>query len=364
MELGEPKKGERQSNLELLRIIAMLLIVAGHFAVQGGFIWGTSGKTQLFIMLAGSGQRIAVNLFLMIGAWFMVDAEFRGSRILKLYGETAFYAITITLLMVFLHVEAPKKEILRAAMPFFGRPLWFASAYLSLLAAAPFLKKVLAWRQDELRRLLFVFFVLLSMASTVPGYKESYIADLCWCMYLYLFIGAYKRARHLPGGNRWSFLAAGMGIYAALVLLRWLCTVYSPKYPFLSAGIELAEQYISDIRSVPNFLCALMIFLFFLRTDMGRNKIVNGISKTAFGVYAIHAVPAFHDFLWYRIYRCGAWRQSGLVCLYFTGTVLSVYVMASLIDRIRLKWIEPIWLKSRLFGFLCRRLDGFYKTMA
>lgn len=358
----EAKKAERQSNLELLRIIAMLLIVAGHFAVQGGLIWAAAGKNQLFIMLAGSGQRVAVNMFLMIGAWFMVDAEFRASRILKLYGETAFYAVTITLLMVLSRADVPKQDIVRVAMPFFGRPLWFASAYISLLAAAPFLKKVLAWEQGELRRLLLVLFVLLSMASTVPGYKESYVADLCWCMYIYLFIGAYKRNGHQSGGSRWLLLTGGLGIYAALVLSRWLCTIYSPKYPFLSAGVSLAEQYISDIRSVPNFLCALMVFLFFLRTDIGRNKAINHISKSAFAVYAIHAVPAFHDFLWYRIYRCGAWRQSGLVCLYFTGVVLSVYIAASLIDRIRIKWIEPAWLKSRLFCSLCRYLDGFYKT--
>ncbi|MGQ7424603.1 hypothetical protein ACTGVR_08970 [Streptococcus suis] len=33
----ENKKSERQSNIELLRIISMLLIVSNHFSVHGGF---------------------------------------------------------------------------------------------------------------------------------------------------------------------------------------------------------------------------------------------------------------------------------------------------------------------------------------
>ncbi len=361
MKAAGQTKPERQSNLELLRILAMLAIVAGHFAGQGGFLWVVSGWKLLFIMLAGSGLRIAVNLFLMIGVWFMVDADFRASRIWKLYGVAAFYSVTLTLLMALLRVDAPKGDMVRVVLPFFGRPLWFASAYISLLMVSPYLKKLLAWEAGELQRLVILLFVLLSVVSTVPGYKESYVADFCWCMYIYLFIGCYKKTGRPSGKKRMVSLAVGTGIYLMLVLTRWLCTMYYTEAGFLSAGVTLMEQYISDIRSVPNFVSAFMIFVFFVHLDIGTKPKINYAAGTAFGVYAIHSVPAFHDFLWHCIYRCDAWKKSEWVCLYFSGVVLSVYVAASVIDRLRMRWLEPLWLKCRLFSFLCQKTDGFYK---
>lgn len=358
--MNMPGKAERQSNLELLRIIAMLFIAAGHLAGQGGILWGVPERELLFVMLAGSGLRIAVNLFLMIGVWFMVDAKFNGARILKLYGVTAFYSFILTLLAVVLRVETPKSEVARVVMPFFGRPLWFSSAYISLIALSPFLRKILDWEQRELGRLVLLLFLLLGVVSTVPGYKESYVADCCWCWYLYLFIGYMKKSGRAVTGKRMACLAGGLGSYLMLVLARWFCTVYQTRYGFLAAGEALAVQYISDIRSVPNFFCALCVFLFFLNTDMGTNKIVNYVAGTAFGVYVIHSVPAFHDFLWHGIYKCDVWKGSGYMPLYFTGTVLSVYVAGSVIDRLRMRWIEPIWVKSRPYRFLCMKMEEFY----
>lgn len=360
MEPGIRKKGERQSNIELLRILAMLFIIAGHLAGQGWILWGVSEKPLLFVMLAGSGLRIAVNLFLMIGVWFMVDMDFSAARILKLYGITAFYSVFLTLLMVVLRVEAPKGDVVRVLMPFWGRPLWFSSAYISLLAISPFLKKVLAWEQRELGRLVLRLFLFLSVASTMPGYKESYVADFCWFGFIYLFTGYMKKSGKAKVKNRMGLLGGGIAIYFMLVTARWLCRIYQGRFAFLSAGEILAEQYISDIRSVPNFLCALCIFLFFLNTDMGRNRIINYAAETAFGVYVIHAVPAFYNFLWHNIYQCDLWKKSPYMWLYFTGTVLSVYGIGSLVDRLRMRCIEPFWLKSRVFQYLCAKIEGFY----
>ncbi len=359
----QPTGRSRQSNWELLRIVAMLMIVAGHMAQQGGIYWGIGQWDLLLVMAAGSGLRIGVNLFLMIGTWFMTDADFQASRILRLYGETAFYAVGLTLLMALLGVNAPRADMLRVLMPFLGRPLWFASAYISLIALSPFLKKVLAWEQDQLRKLVWLLFVLLCLVSTVPIYKESYVADFCWCVYLYLFIGYGKRSGKWERKNKskFLFLAAGLAIYFLLVFVRWICAVCPAESVILSAGRSLTDQYISDIRSLPNFLCGFFVFVFFLNMDIGSNRIVNEVAKTAFGVYAIHAVPAFSDFLWYRIYRCDVWKNSKYVSLYFIAAVLSVYFFASVIDRLRMKWIEPIWQKSRVFQFLCRKIEKFYQ---
>lgn len=353
-------KAERQSNLELLRIIAMLLIVSGHFAGQGR-MWSGSRGNLLFVMFLASGLRIAVNLFLMIGVWFMTDADFKGTRILRLYGVTAFYSVFITALMAVLGVDASKGDLIRGFIPFLGRPLWFSSAYISLIALSPFLKKLLMWEQRELGKMVLLLFMALCIASTVSGYKESYVADCCWFGYIYLFIGYLKKSEKFNSCSKWIFLTGGLGIYSAIVSARWLCTVYQERFGFLSMGFSLVTHYISDIRSLPNYLCAFCVFMFFLKSDLGKNRIINYGAETAFGVYVIHSVPAFHDFLWHNIYQCDVWKSSRLVSVYFVGVVLSVYVIGSVIDRMRIKWIEPLWMESRLARFLCLKIEGFYR---
>ena len=83
----------RKSNFELLRIIAMMLIVMGHLGGQGFESDILSKSKQIFVVLVGSGARIAVNLFLMIGIWFMIEASFSGARIMKLYGGGYGYTL-------------------------------------------------------------------------------------------------------------------------------------------------------------------------------------------------------------------------------------------------------------------------------
>ena len=95
---------QRQSNIELLRIFAILMVVMGHFIRQSGLLESETGINSTVNVLFGSGGRIAVNVFLLIGSWFMVDSTFRPGKALRLYLETVFYCIPITLLMICLGI--------------------------------------------------------------------------------------------------------------------------------------------------------------------------------------------------------------------------------------------------------------------
>lgn len=129
----------RKSNIELLRIFAMLAIIAGHMAHQTEILMGTTGERLLFSYIVGSGHRIGVNLFLMIGTWFLVDSSFKAERIMKLYGQMAFYTIGISITILLLGLPHTNVDIIRCFMPFTLRPVWFGSAYIALLLLIPFL---------------------------------------------------------------------------------------------------------------------------------------------------------------------------------------------------------------------------------
>ena len=71
------KSLERQSNFELLKIIAMLMIVAHHFVAKNFYNVDTEiiGLTinKVFLQFFGNQAFIGNNLFFMCSAWFLID---------------------------------------------------------------------------------------------------------------------------------------------------------------------------------------------------------------------------------------------------------------------------------------------------
>ena len=82
----------RKSNYELMRIVAMIMIVMGHFWGQSNYAELAAGYSYYLGGILSHGSRIAVNVFLFMGIWFMLEGEFKASRILKLYFNVAVIA--------------------------------------------------------------------------------------------------------------------------------------------------------------------------------------------------------------------------------------------------------------------------------
>ena len=104
-------KKERNSNIELLRIVAMIAIVSGHLISQGGDISYLS--TRIISIFLGSAARIAVNIFLFIGVYYMVDSDFKIERVLNLWGQLFLYTSCFTLIAILFKWHISVKDIIK-----------------------------------------------------------------------------------------------------------------------------------------------------------------------------------------------------------------------------------------------------------
>ena len=86
--VNNPRR-QRESGLELLRIIAMLLIVTHHVCYWGG-VQGSTALEQVLMKCCGLGGRLGVNIFVLISAYFMVQKKFKLTRILNTILQTSF----------------------------------------------------------------------------------------------------------------------------------------------------------------------------------------------------------------------------------------------------------------------------------
>lgn len=70
--------GGRNSSIELLRVIAMFMILAHHFIVHNGYdvLKLPLGPERIFFQLVmQGGGKIGVVIFFSISAWFFLDRE-------------------------------------------------------------------------------------------------------------------------------------------------------------------------------------------------------------------------------------------------------------------------------------------------
>ena len=95
MEKVEEKNIERKSNFELLRIIAMFMIIFHHISVHSNFNNLTT-TNLLYLKFIQIGGKIGVNIFVLISGYFLINTErIKINKIFKLWGQMLFYSLLI-----------------------------------------------------------------------------------------------------------------------------------------------------------------------------------------------------------------------------------------------------------------------------
>lgn len=355
---------KRQSNFELLRMISMFLIVSTHLTNQSSIASSDIyGYNRLFTEFISSGGRICVNLFLMIGTWFLVDAEFSARRILKLYSELWFYCVGITVVLIAIGKRVSVKGMVYALFPWIRGTCWFVPIYIELLLVAPFLKKILEWEKKRLRLLVTLLFVFSCIASSVHEFSDSVFSWFMWFCCMYLFVGFYKKyisAKLSKKFNKYYALVLALLFYSLMV---WFKSghILNPGFDKYSTLLRiLANQYLEDSKSLPNFMISALIFYFFQHMDLGSNKIINRLSRSTLAVYLIHQSPNFIQYLWHDCLKVDIWKTSPFYILFFLLSVLIIFAAAYVIDSIRINLIEPLWIKSLFFKKVERIMTNIY----
>ena len=98
---------KREPNFEVMRTVAMFFIVVYHCLTHGvgdGYGFCVSNPITLsnlmfsdFLLVFSS---IAVNLYVMVSGYFLVDLNFKMSRMVRTWTYACFYSIAITLLFM------------------------------------------------------------------------------------------------------------------------------------------------------------------------------------------------------------------------------------------------------------------------
>ena len=96
------KEAARNSNMELLRIVSMLMVLSLHYLLFGNVLsLSTVGGAAYYACWTVEAVcHISVDCYMLISGYFLSGAEYRIKRILIVIAEVFFYTIGVTAVML------------------------------------------------------------------------------------------------------------------------------------------------------------------------------------------------------------------------------------------------------------------------
>lgn len=191
----------RNSNLELYRIIVMVLIIAHHYVVNSGVLSIMKDDPlcakSLFLYMFGSFGKIGINCFVLITGYFMCKSNITLRKFIRLFLEVLFYGVVIYFLFIFFGYEKfSLKQLIAACAPIYQIQTNFTGCFLIFYLCIPFLNILLKNinERQHLELLLLLSFAYIILGSIPKGWVTmNYVS---WFIVLYIiasFIRTYPK---------------------------------------------------------------------------------------------------------------------------------------------------------------------------
>ncbi|MFR4351203.1 MAG: acyltransferase family protein [Roseburia sp.] len=348
----------RQSNLELLRIVAVLIIILSHYVGHGGFDYANQGFSinRLFVETFRLGA-VGVDVFILISGYFLVSAGFSPSKFLRLECEILFYSTLLGIVFFLTTDTVGLKGLIFSFLPSLSNSYWFISTYLLLYLLSPFLNRMIhALGKKQHGRLLVILYTIYVLIPTVTNLTLGGTSNIMLFVTLYL-TAAYCRLYQFLLGER----TAANFVLAALSLL--VISASTIAFDFLNTRLGITRydaSYFTSAYSLPIVLCSLGLFLGFRNLKLNWHPSINWIAGSSLGIYLLHDNNFMRSFLWRDLLDCTAYQESPFLILHALLCVLLVFVVCLFLDKLRFYLLErPIF---RFWSGKLQALDNYFKT--
>lgn len=349
---------ERMANLELLRCVAMMMVVVLHFLGKGNLLpeltGSDMGSAGLAAWLLESFCIVAVNVYMFISGYFLCTSSFKLSRLLQLWLQIWAYSVVFGLLGALTGVlrEATFDihYLLTLLFPVSMGHYWFMTAYVFLYLLLPLagiaVKKMTKQQMRLALALLLVFFCIGKSVLPVSFEQDAQGYDCLWYLCVFLTAAYVRRFGAAVLEKKWR----GFLLYAGSCLLIFAGS-FLLRLVYLRTGrLDTRLGMCLEYNHILPYLAAIGLFGAFARLRIQGKfaAIVNRVAPYTLGVYLLHENMGLR-YSWQKWLGAGrltaeaASGRNGFVAVagLFLGTaaaVAAVFLCGILVDMIR-KWI-------------------------
>lgn len=349
---------QRESNFEALRVIAIMIIIGGHYFSHGAGL----GENVLSSVLYYSGMftrgNLGVAVFLVLSGWFLCSSKFSYGKLLRMCGEILFYSYLAIVLVGLQKPSALSLEaIVTSIFPISSAMNWYAGNFVIAYAFTPFVRKSCMYFHDnpvEYRSFIItgiVAFVVLGFITPV----NFIVSDLVWMIFLF-YIGDYVRWKYTQYRDPVSKKACLLAIFAVwfveriYILSNLYLTNVSAKFEFLTPF----RGHLTNRYSIGTFLIAIFLVLLFSQMHFS-SKVINYLAKPTFGIYLIHDNPYLRDLIWFSWLKTDVYKNGSYQVLHFFVSVAIIFLVCSIVDALRRVTAERIWM--RLVNAIIKKIE-------
>jgi len=315
----------RLSNIELLRIVSMLMVLAVH--IDGASLGLPDLKGDISALDPRSFWQlgvesltiVGVNCFTLISGYFSI--KLRMKSVVSFLFQCVFYAVGI-----YIFLGTPSQTSLSGLFENFmvltHTDLWYVPAYFGLMLLSPFLNAATESLDRKRYGIILAAFVLFNLwAGWLWGGKFNPNGYTLVQLIMTYLIGRYLKlyTPDNPGGH--ASLKAFL-LYLAMAVAVLITAIYmQPKAFAYNSPFVLAES--------------VALFLTFRYMNIN-SQLINHIAKSAFAVYLIHKNPhIFGNIIKPTI--IDMWSHTSLLQFTIYGLALMavIYSIAMIVDSVR-----------------------------
>lgn len=322
----EKVKKERESNIELLRIVAMVLIIMHYVIFHNGILSIENGTNQLLASILYGGGKIAVIIFVLIVGYYGKNFKFDIKKIIKIIVKLFIYTILISLIFWGIKFNEISFQKIEALMSMY----WFINAYLILYMLIPLINICI---REIPKKMKVIIFLLMTIIFLISNEKLS-----AWIYFIYYYI-------------------------CGIAILPYLVKMYDKQ--ILNIGIIIILYSVIVIfnlqmkqNTILLLLIAMFIFVAFKNLKNIKNKKINKISKYTLGVYMIHDNFFIrNNIIINKLHIKEIYTQS-FFCIYIIVISLIIFIVCTVIDVMLEKVLEKIEFKNKFLNKVYEKINN------
>ena len=351
---------KRQVNFELLRIVAIGMIIMVHYMGRGGILlpYGEDGSAlNHAAWFIESFCVESLNCYVLISGYFFIDSVWKPKRILSLVAQVLFYSVLIPVAMICIGMlsisELSIYDWMTFVLPFQTEHYWFATHYLILYLFAPILAAGVQVMEKRTQQIV-IFFLLLffSIGKTVIPFNLVTDTDgyhYGWLLCLFL-VAAYIRKFGFPWLEKGK---RSLVLYIGMCILIWVVSAASGMIERRTGALSHYVEMPYTLNYFLVFIASLALFFLFRNLQINEGMAAFLIRKAephTFGVYLLHCHILVQGKWMYwlgleKVQRTWLFIPHMIIC------VLIIYIVGTVVDFVR----------AYLFAWVGRLIDAHKK---
>lgn len=351
-------KPSRNCGIDLLRVLSMYMVCMLHVLGWGGVLNATTNRSNDIAWFFEIAAYCAVNCFGLISGYVGCMSSFKPRNLFRLWLQAVYYNFGITLVFLFILPDSVGlKEIVKSFFPISSNPYpfayWYLKAYALMFFFIPQMTFLLRNQPKEvLCRFIWIFFVLFSVLETIPFLRQiaspvQFGFSALWLAYLYMlggFIRLYGIKELLPDNRtirklyyRFNRQSTPFYVYIACVTITFILYKYGHSVLIQILGRAPSFKSLVSYNSPTILFSAVALLLFFSKLNITRfTQFFYLAGQLAFSVYLIQNQTYIWQFLFKGAFKWVADLPIWLLPLTLLLIPLSIHIVCSLLDYIRL----------------------------